>query len=281
MTGSLAVGASRPLKIVTIAFLLLLVVFNIVPILWMVSVSLKSETDIYSLPVRLLPRIPVLRNYVDVLGDIRMLRFFMNSVIITVGSTAASVVLSILAGYGFARHRFPGRRVLLGYILYSTVLPEAIIVVPLYVLLTKLQLHGTYQGLIFAYMAVSLPLGVWLFSLFFETIPEELEDAARIDGCNTLTMLVRILVPLLAPCIFAVSIYSFVLAWNEYLLPLVMSSGKISPITVGLASYQQETLIDWGHIMAAAFLMTLPTVVFFVAFTKHLVSGLSAGAIKG
>ena len=275
------IGASRILKALAIGFLLVLAVFNLVPILWMVSVSLKPDSDIYSLPVGLLPRSPILQNYIEVLQDPRMIGFFLNSVIVTVGSTAACVVLSFLAGYGFSRHTFRGKRLLLSYFLYSTVLPQAIIVVPLYMLLIQLRMHGTYQGLIFAYLAISLPLGVWLFSLFFETVPIELEQAAQIDGCGTFRLLWKILVPLLAPCSFAVSIYSFVLAWNEYLLPLIMSSGSMAPLTVGLASYQQETLIDWGHIMAAAFLMTIPTAIFFMAFTRHLVSGLSAGAVKG
>lgn len=262
-------------------FFLLLAIFNLSPVIWMVSVSFKSLPDLYHRPISLLPRSPILKNYSEVLSDPRIVKYFVNSIFIALASTGICVVLSIFAGYGFARYNFPGKKLLLGYVLYSTVLPRAIVIIPLYILLVKLGLQGSYQGIIFCYLAVTLPLAVWLFSLFIRTIPDEVEDAARIDGCNTILVIWKIVIPLLTPSIFAVFMYSFVLSWNEYLLPLTICTSKTMPITVGLAHYQAEAFVLWGHIMAAASLMTIPTAVLFLAFAKYLASGLSAGAIKG
>lgn len=262
-------------------FLLLLTIFNLLPVIWMVSVSFKSLPDLYHRPIRLLPRSPILKNYSEVLKDPRMIKYFVNSILITVSSTGICIVLGIFAGYGFARYNFPGKKLLLSYVLFSTVLPRVIVLIPLYLLLVKLKLQGSYQGIIFCYLSVILPLAVWLFSLFIDTIPKDLEDAARIDGCNTILLIWKILLPILAPSIFAILLYSFVLSWNEYLLPLVICTNKTMPITVGLAHYQEEVFINWGNIMATSCLMTVPTMVLFLFYAKYLVSGLSAGAVKG
>lgn len=267
-------------RLVSWIFVVLLALFNLAPVIWMISVSLKTKSEIFSLPVTLLPKSFALENYSEVLKDPRMVRYFINSILVTLSSTGLCVILGIFAGYGFSRYVIPGKNILLSYVLYSTVLPRIVIITPLYILLVKMGLHGTYQGIIFSYLAVTLSLAVWLFSVFFDTIPVELEEAARIDGCGTLLMIWKIIIPLLAPCIFAVFMYSFVLAWNEYLLPLIIATDKTAPITVGLARYEAETLIHWGNIMAASFLMTVPTLIIFMIFVKHLVSGLAAGAIK-
>jgi ABC-type glycerol-3-phosphate transport system permease component len=220
-------------------------------------------------------------NYMEVVSSPKMIKYFINSLFIAGCATGICIILSIFAGYGFARYDFPGKRSLLSYVLYTMVLPRAVIIVPLYLLLVKMKAQGTYQGLIFTYLVIALPLAMWLFSVFFNTIPVEIEDAARIDGCNTAQLLWKIAVPLVKPCIFAVFMYSFVLCWNEYLLALVFSSPEVAPVTVGLVSYAGEIRVEWGRIMAAACLMTIPTIVFFNVFAKYLASGLVAGATKG
>lgn len=262
-------------------FLALLSIFNLVPLIWMISTSLKLEPDVYHMPVKLLPSVPTLTNYIEVLSDPRIIRYFMNSFFIAGGASVVCVILGIFAGYGFTRYDFPGKRLLLGYVLYLMVLPRVVLVVPLYLLLVKMGAQGTYQGLIFVYLVIALPLSIWLFSAFFRTIPIEIEDSARIDGCNTVQLVWKIVVPLVKPCIFAVFMYSFVLSWNEYLFALIFSSTKTAPMTVGLVSYAGETMTQWGRIMAAACLMTIPTIVIFNVFGKYLSSGLAAGAVKG
>lgn len=278
---SINLDGNQLTKLMVFVFISFLIVFNLIPVIWMVSTSLKPKSEIYQIPINLFPIKPVLMNYIEVVTNPRMIKYFMNSVFISLSSSGLCIVLGILAGYGFSRYDFPGKKILLSYILFSMVLPRAIIIIPLYLLMVSIKAQGTYFGIIFSYIVVSLPLSIWLFTSFFHTIPKSIEDAARIDGCNTISLLWRVVVPLVKPAVFAVFIYSFVLSWNEYLLPLVIGSEKTAPITMGLMSYKGQFATEWGLIMAAACLMTIPTIVLFSAFMKHLAAGLTAGAVKG
>ena len=262
-------------------FLALLSIFNLIPLMWMISTSLKPEPDIYHIPVKLLPSVLTLANYFEVLSNPTMIRYFANSFFITGSASGICLVLGIFAGYSFARYNFLGKKLLFSYVLYTVVFPRSVIIVPLYILLVKMRMQGTYQGLIFTYLVIALPVSIWLFSAFFRTVPSEIEDSARIDGCNTVQLLWKIVVPLVKPCIFAVLMYSFVLCWNDYLLALIFSSSTTAPITVGLVSYAGEVRTQWGPIMAAACLMATPTIVILSICGKYLASGLVTGAVKG
>jgi ABC-type glycerol-3-phosphate transport system permease component len=272
--------------LIVVLFLLFLSVFNLLPILWMVFTSLKIPSDVYHVPIKFLPTRFSLWNYRTVLfgsefSGTTMPKYLFNSLVISSSTVLLSVIMGLLAGYSFTRYSFPGKDKMLSYILYTTALPRVIIILPLYILMVKARLQGTYLGLVFVYLVVTLPISVWFFISFFRTIPRELDEAARIDGCTTLQLLWKVVVPLVRPGIFATVMYSFVQAWNEYLLALVFSSSRTAPATVGLVGYLGETGVHWGPLMAASCIMTVPTVFLFTAFGKYLAKGLVAGAVKG
>lgn len=265
----------------TYLWVLLLAGFSLLPIAWMVSTSLKSTDEIYH-AIRWLPERWTLANFYRVLWDPGVLRSFANSLIIATGSTAAALAVGLFSGYGFARFDFPGKNFLFVSVLIGQILPLAALVIPFFVQLRTYGLLNTFPGVISVYTVVSVPLSVWLLKGFFEAIPREIEEAAIVDGCSRLGVLFRIVIPISAPAIFAVGMYAFVVAWNEFLLGLVLTTDlKTRPIAVSLALYRTEWGIDWGALMAACLVMAVPAMAIFLYFEKYLVKGLAEGAVKG
>jgi ABC-type glycerol-3-phosphate transport system permease component len=268
----------------TIAYASALVIclFSLVPILWGVSTSLKTDRDVYTMPPAWAPRPVTLANYAHVLTNSAMLGYFRNTAIIAFGSTVLSLVIGVLAAYGFSRYRFPGAGMLLGSILFTRVLPRVTLIVPFYVTLRSLKLLNTHQGLILVYLMVVMPISVWLLKGFFDNVPREIEEAAIVDGCGPLGLLARIILPISTPAIMAVGMYAFILAWNEFLFALLVSTDKTTrTISVGLAFYIDEAGIHWGPLMAASILMSIPAISIFTLSQKLLVRGLSEGSVKG
>ena len=260
----------------------LICLFSLIPILWGVSTSLKTDRDVYSMPPAWIPKPVTLANYMSVLTNSAMLGYFLNTAIIAFGATAVSLVIGVLAAYGFSRYKFPGAGVLLGSILFTRVLPRVTLIVPFYVTLRSLKLLNTHQGLILIYLMVVMPISVWLLKGFFDNVPREIEEAATVDGCGPLGLLLRIILPISTPAIMAVGMYSFILAWNEFLFALLVSTDKTTrTISVGLAFYIDEAGIHWGPLMAASILMSIPAITIFTLSQKLLVKGLSEGSVKG
>lgn len=256
--------------------------FSIVPILWGVSTSLKTSDKIYSQPPKWLPEPITFEHYLSVINNGQMLKYLLNTTVIAFGTTILSLVVCILAAYGFSRYKFPGKNVLLISILFTKVLPRVIIIVPFYIILKNLHLLNTYFGLILSYMIFVIPIAIWLLKGFFDNIPYEIEEAATVDGCSPLGLLIRIIIPISLPTIAAVGMYSFILAWNEFLFALVFTSGAaIRPLAVGLAFFISEEGIKWGELMAASILMSIPAIIIFSLSQKLLIKGLSEGGIKG
>lgn len=260
----------------------LLSLFSLIPILWGLSTSLKLPSAIYAIPPEWVPKRISFQNYVQVISDSLMLKYFLNTLIIAVGCTVFSLIISVLAAFGFSRHRFPGDKAWLWAILFTRILPRVTIIIPFFVTLRNLRLINTYVGLILVYLIVVMPLSVWLLKGFLDNIPHEIDEAAIVDGCSPLRLLFTMIVPISLPAISAVAMYAFILAWNEFLFALVMSSdAAIRPISIGLAFYIDESGISWGSLMAASILMSIPAFIVFGLFQKQLVKGLSEGAVKG
>ena len=256
--------------------------FSILPILWGVSTSLKTSDKVYSQPPKWLPEPITFEHYLSVLNNGQMLKYLLNTTVIAFGTTILSLVVCILAAYGFSRYKFPGKNVLLISILFTKVLPRVIIIVPFYIILRNLDLLNTYFGLILSYMIFVIPIAIWLLKGFFDNIPYEIEEAATVDGCSPLGLLIRIIIPISLPTIAAVGMYSFILAWNEFLFALVFTSGAaIRPLAVGLAFFISEEGIKWGELMAASILMSIPAIIIFSLSQKLLIKGLSDGGVKG
>lgn len=261
---------------------LLIVVVCLFPFVWMGLSSIKQLNELYTIPPRWWPDNPTLANYYKVLFQSRVPRYFLNSVIISVGSTGLALILAIFAANGFARFRFRGRSFWQAFILVGQLLPTAAIIVPLFITLKVLGLVNTYWGLILVYMIITLPLSVWMLTSYFKAIPIELEEAAIIDGASRVGILFRITLPLSMPGIVAVLVYAFITTWNEFIFALCFATDStVKTLPIGLAEFSTEFNTDWGAIMAASMVMTIPIALLFLVFQKLFVGGLTAGATKG
>jgi multiple sugar transport system permease protein/raffinose/stachyose/melibiose transport system permease protein len=209
-------------------------------------------------------------------------RYFLNSCVISIGATVVALALAIFAAYGFARFEFRGKLALQSFVLVGQLLPTAAIIVPLFITLRWLHLLNTYWGLILVYTIITLPLSVWMLTSYMRGIPTELEEAAVIDGASRLGVLFRITLPLAVPGVVAVGVFSFVTCWNEYIFALVFAQDQtVKTLPIGLTEFSTEFNTDWGGVMAASMVMTVPVVLLFLAFQKLFVGGLTAGATKG
>ena len=261
---------------------IVLVAICLFPFVWMALSSIKTLAELYTVPPRWWPDEPTLRNYTHVIFASNIPRYFINSLVITLGATGLALLLAIFASYGFASFEFPGKPFWQAFILIGQLLPTAAIIVPLFITLRVLGLVNTYWGLILIYMIITLPLSVWMLTSYFRAIPRELEEAAIIDGASRLGVLFRITLPLSLPGIVAVVIYAFVTTWNEFIFALCFATDtRVKTLPIGLAEFSTEFNTDWGAVMAASVVMTIPIVLLFLVFQKLFVSGLMAGATKG
>ncbi len=263
-------------------FMVAICLFSLFPFVWMITTSLKTLGDIHSIPPRMLPKAVTFESYGNVFTKSNIPRYFINSAIISTGSTVIALVFAVLAGYGFSRFRFKGRGLLQNAVLSAQMMPTAAIIVPLFIILRSLNLLNTYLGLILAYLIITLPLSVWMMAGYIHSIPVEIEEAATIDGCSRMRILARLVIPISMPGIVATAVYSFVVTWNEFLLALSLATDrKVMTLPIGLAEFTKEYVTDWGALMAGSVIMTLPIVVAFFALQRAFVSGLTAGATKG
>jgi multiple sugar transport system permease protein len=265
--------------LISVAVLVFVCLF---PFLWMALSSIKTLRELYTVPPVWFPEIPTLANYLKVLFASNIPRYFLNSTVISLGSTAIALCLAIFASYGFARFRFRGKAGFQAFILVGQLLPTAAIIVPLFITLRAFGLVNTYLGLILIYTIITLPLSVWMLTSYFRAIPVELEEAAIIDGASRLGILFRITLPLSLPGLVAIIVYAFVTTWNEFIFALVFAEDyRVKTLPIGLAEFSTEFNTDWGAVMAASVIMTLPVAILFLAMQRLFVGGLTAGAVKG
>ena len=261
---------------------LVVVAFSVLPLLWGVSTALKLPQDVYAFPPVWIPESITFENFVAVVQNPTLIRSFFNTLIIASATTLAALVVGVLGGYGFSRYRFPGRNTLLWSVLFTKLFPRVVVIVPFFVMLRNLQLMNTYQGLILVYLMVTFPVAIWLLKGFFDKIPVEIEEAAIVDGCSLPRLLWNVVIPMSRPALVAVAMYSFVLAWNEFLFALVFTNGlERRPLSVALAFFIDENGIRWGELMAGSIVMSLPAILVFSFSQKLLVRGLGEGALKG
>jgi multiple sugar transport system permease protein len=258
---------------------LLMVVF-LIPLLWIIGISFKTRPQIFTSPPLLFWR-PTLQNYVDVLTRGEFLSAFTNSLIVSTGAVLVSLMVGIPAAYAFARVRFTGSSVMFFSLLVMRMLPPIAVLVPLYALFNKAGLVNTRLALVIAYTTFSLPLIVWIMRGFFEDLPAELEEAARVDGATRGGAFLRVMLPLARPGLVTAAILSLLLAWNDFLFAAVLTSNSTRTLPVLLASYAgADTGVDWGPIAASGVLVVIPVILFSFAVQRHLVTGLSSGAVK-
>jgi ABC-type glycerol-3-phosphate transport system permease component len=265
---------------VVLAFFLCIALF---PFLWMLRTAFTPAADAFSLRPQLLPQTVTMENFTRVVSspNIPFLTQFRNSVIVSFGTTVVVLLAGTWGAYALARLNFRGKRSFGLSLLLVQFFPGVLLIIPLFVVLTNLRLADSLLGLIVAYSTVTLPFVVWLLRGYFLSIPHELEDAARIDGCSYVGVLFRIVFPIAAPGIAASATLAFVHAWNEFLFAYVLiNDTEKRVLAVGLSSYVEQFTTDYSGLFAMATLTTLPVVIVFMVFQRYLVGGLAAGAVK-
>jgi ABC-type glycerol-3-phosphate transport system permease component len=272
----------------TSKILLYLLVFTAVsvvgfPLFWMLLCSFKPGSELYSVPPTFFPHEWTLQNYRDLFIQTNFLTYFANSLIVAFGATFLSLIVGGLGAYSLSRFRFFGIGAFSNATLICYMLPEVLIVLPLYIYVVKLGLADTLISLIIANTAFTLPLALWFMRSYFNAIPVSLEESAMIDGCTRLQAMMRITVPLALPGIVSVGVFSFNHAWNEFLFALVfISSENNKTLPLGLATWiGQDNIYSWGMLLAGAVLVTIPVILFYLLVQKKLVVGLSEGGTKG
>lgn len=263
----------------------LLVVFLVVlfffPVSWIFLTSVKTTGEIYAWPPVFIPKQPTLMNYHSVLFESNLGRYILNSVLVSTLSTFSILFFSAFAGYGIARIRFKGATFVLVFFLSMSMFPQLAIVPSVFLWFRKLGLVNTYLGLVIAYNGLFLPMSVWILSTYFRTIPQEIEDSARIDGCTVVRIVWQIIAPLSVPGLVAAGLIVFIFSWNEFLMALVLlSKNLLRTATVGIALYPGEYAFPWELITTATFLAILPLLLFTFVFQRKIVSGLTSGAVK-
>ncbi len=203
--------------------------------------------------------------------------------IVTIASVVLTLFLATPAGYVFSRMKFFGRRTLIYVVLISQMLPIVLILIPIYTLFLKLRLLSTYIGLVLPYLMFTLPFSIWMLKGYFDSIPTELDDAAKVDGCTKFQAFLRVILPNVRPGITATSIVAFIMCWDEFIIALtIMDKNEMRTLPVGIIqSFVGQFSIKWGEMMAASVITTIPVVLIFIFLSKHLIGGLTKGAVKG
>ncbi|WP_328463808.1 carbohydrate ABC transporter permease [Streptomyces sp. NBC_00448] len=253
------------------------------PVYWMINTAFKPRSQAMTPTPRFLPTSPTLANFDAAINQTAFARDLRNSLVVVGGTVALSVVLGMFAAAALTRFRFRGRRTIMVAILVVQMLPGTALLIPTFIVFNKAGLLGTYTGLILAYLALVLPFSIWVMRGFFVAIPVEIEEAARIDGASTWQVLSRILFPLVVPGVIASGIFAFIAAWNDYLIAFTfMKDQSHYTLPVWLASFSTPlTGTDFSGQMAGSVVFSLPVVLFFMIIQRKLVSGVSAGAVKG
>ncbi len=269
-------------RVTRIFFLTLWLVITVFPLYWITITSLKDPGDVFSYPIAYWPESFSLENYAGLFEDSEFGVYLMNSLVVATVAGVTATVISMLSGYVLARFEFRTKSAVLMAALVTQMIPGFIALGPLYLLMTDLRLVDNRFGLVLVYVAMCIPFCTVMLRGFFENIPDALEEAAMIDGLSRIGALFRVLLPVMRPGITAAFIFNFVNCWNELFLSVtLMNSDENKTIPTALNGFISSFNIDWGSMSAAAVLTILPTMVLFAFASKHIVQGLTSGAVRG
>lgn len=261
--------------------LMIATVIAIFPLIWIFISSVKSKGELTSEPTRFWPKIFNLDYFEHVINDLNFIVNIKNSLFISLVTTLIAITISAMAAYGIVRF-FPKLGSIMSKLLVTTyIFPPILLAIPYSIAMAKVGLTNTTTGLIVVYLSFSVPYAVWLLVGFFQTVPIEIEEAAKIDGANKFTVFFKIVLPLVAPGIVATAIYTFINAWNEFLYALILvnDTGKMT-VAVALRSLNGAEILDWGDMMAASVIVVIPSVLFFCFIQNKIAGGLSEGSVK-
>ncbi|MCR8630985.1 carbohydrate ABC transporter permease [Paenibacillus radicis (ex Xue et al. 2023)] len=263
------------------AILIVACLLIIVPVLWMVSTSLKAESDIFSIPPRWLPEKVTFAAFTRLWTDYPFSSYFYNSLVSVAFATVLSLFFSTLAGFGASRFHFRGKGAFLTFLLVTQMFPSIMLLIPFYKIMSMIGLLDSLAGLVLTYISFTIPFCSWMMMGYFNTISKEIDDAAAIDGCSKLRIFWQIILPLTLPGLAATAIYSFIAGWNEYIFALVLittETNKTVPIGIGQLIGQYK--IVWNDLMAASLVASVPLTILFLFMQKYFISSLTAGAVK-
>lgn len=269
---------------------LLVLLFIYIPVTWLIISSISTRSELLSTPIHWIPQHPTLQNYINILspaqGTSEVAKTFRitlwNSLLVASSVTVIALTFGSLASYALIRLRFPFRQSMLIGILGTRMIPEISLVIPLYLFATRFGLFNSPAILVITYLSFALPFAIWLMAAFFESIPVELEDAARIDGCNRLQTLWRIILPISAPGLVSTGLFVFLTAWDEFFFALILTSTvSAKTVPVAIAEFTGRYVVDVGGMMTGGVLAAIPPVLLSLIFQRYIVSGLTAGAVKG
>jgi arabinogalactan oligomer/maltooligosaccharide transport system permease protein len=273
-----------PFKRILIHLLLIACcVIAVYPVLRVLSVSLRPGDRLLSTSLAIIPDDATLEAYRRVLVEKDFLLWLWNSIVITGGTAVVGVTLAATSAYAFSRWKFPGRAGFLVFLLATQMIPAPMMIVPIFILATKLNLTETYRGLVIAYSVTSVPFSIWILKGYYDTIPFDLEEAALIDGSSRMGAFWRIILPLSTPALAIVFLFNFMTAWNDYLFARVMLGSSQDLITwpLGLQRFQSQFQTEWGLFAAASIMVSIPVLILFLYSSKWLISGLTLGSVKG
>lgn len=275
-------GRDVLLRAAIYAGLLITAIVVLFPVFWMLVTSFKSDQEALRWPPTLLPEAPTGAAYERIWAFQDFARYFWNSIVVSVLSTALSIVLAVFAAYGFSRFRFRLNGPLMFLFLVTQMVPAIMLLLPYFITMRSLGLLDSYLGLVLAYSSFALPFSTWMLKGFFDSIPREIDEAAMIDGCSRLEALRRVVIPLALPGMAATGLFSFLVAWNHYLFAFgLATSADMYTVPVGVAASIGEFRIAWSDLMAGAAIATVPTILLYAFLERYFVRGLTAGAVKG
>ena len=260
--------------------LTIILTIDLLPYLWLLVSSFRASDDPFTSSV--LPSRYTIGNYVTIFQNEGMMRPFFNSLVVAVGATVITMVLSLLAAYGFSRYYFKGKDFLLGFLVNLMTFAALLLAIALYVMAVKTGLYNTYVPLILANTMMNLPFAIWNVKTVIDGIPKDLEESALVDGLSRTSVIWKIIVPVATPGLAATAIYVFILTWNEYLFATTfMNSNDMQLVTSVIASAVTQFGVDYGWLMTTAMLASIPAIIMFIAIQRFIVGGLTAGGVKG
>ncbi|TVY06582.1 carbohydrate ABC transporter permease [Paenibacillus cremeus] len=261
--------------------LIVVAITVLIPVLWMLSTALKSDTEIFSIPPRWIPSDVTTAAFHRIWTDYPFARYFLNSILVVSASTIISLLFSCLAGYGASRFQFRGKGLFLTFLLVTQMFPSIMLLIPFYKIIQTLGLINTHTALIMTYISFTIPFCSWMMMGYFQSIPKELDEAAAIDGCSRLRTFYQIVFPLSLPGVAATAIYSFITGWNEYMFALVLTQSEtMKTVPIGIGQLIGQYKIMWNDMMSASLVAIIPLTLVFLFFQKYLISSLTAGAVK-
>lgn len=269
-------------KIISTLTILLFCAFSIFPVLYVFSVSMRSDNAFGTKSLSILTSTSSFKNYIDLFTQTPFMTWLYNSLFISFVVTLLGVILAATSGYAISRYEFKGKKVLLFSILTTQMFPATMLMLPFFIILSKLELINKFLGLIIIYSSTALPFCIWQMKGYFDTVPIELEEAAKLDGCGPFKTFYKIILPMSLPALVITGLFSFMSSWSEYLVAAItLQDPNLYTLPLGLKSFQSSLSTQWGLYAAGSLIVSIPVVILFISISKYLISGLTVGSVKG